>query len=251
MEVFVVDEQHDATLDMARWQKLATDVLIAERVTGQSELTVIFVDEATMAELNAQFMGKQGPTDVLAFPIDAIEASRTPGPGALSFGPTKKPVDVHDHPLLLGDVEIGQVVEDEPARPAAGVRVVEANEDGLALASDAGVTDALVAQLSADVPGVRVQSLRQRAAHVDLEEEVDAAAQVQAEVHGQRTDGAEPGRRARHEVERHGVRRVGLIGIELAVDDVARLELGVRVGEADPDGVRIELGAGVIDLRAT
>ena len=106
MEVFVVDEQSDHTLDMARWQKLATDVLVAERVTGQSELTVIFADETAMAELNSQFMGKQGPTDVLAFPIDAIEASRTPGPGALSFVPTKKPIDVHDHPLLLGDVVI-------------------------------------------------------------------------------------------------------------------------------------------------
>jgi probable rRNA maturation factor len=120
VEVFVVDEQHDHALDMSRWQKLATDVLIAERVTGQSELTVIFADEATMAELNAQFMGKQGPTDVLAFPIDAIEASRTPGPGALSFGPTKKPIDVHDHPLLLGDVVICPAVASRQASSHAG-----------------------------------------------------------------------------------------------------------------------------------
>ena len=120
VEVFVVDEQHDHALDMSRWQKLATDVLIAERVTGQSELTVIFADEATMAELNTQFMGKQGPTDVLAFPIDAIEASRTPGPGALSFGPTKKPIDVHDHPLLLGDVVICPAVASRQAYSHAG-----------------------------------------------------------------------------------------------------------------------------------
>ncbi|MFZ9175305.1 MAG: rRNA maturation RNase YbeY [Ilumatobacteraceae bacterium] len=120
VEVFVVDEQHDHALDMSRWQKLATDVLIAERVTGQSELTVIFADEATMAELNTQFMGKQGPTDVLAFPIDAIEASRTPGPGALSFGPTKKPIDVHDHPLLLGDVVICPAVASRQASSHPG-----------------------------------------------------------------------------------------------------------------------------------
>lgn len=120
VEVFVVDEQHDIELDMERWQKLATEVLVAERVTGQSELTVIFVDESTMAELNAQFMGKNGPTDVLAFPIDAIEASRTPGPGALSFGPTKKPLDVHDHPLLLGDVVICPTVAAKQAPVHAG-----------------------------------------------------------------------------------------------------------------------------------
>ena len=120
VEVFVVDEQHAHPMDLSRWQTLATRVLIDERVTGQSELTIVFADESTMAELNEQFMGKQGPTDVLAFPIDAIEASRTPGPGALSFGPTKKPVDVHDHPLLLGDVVICPAVASLQAPTHAG-----------------------------------------------------------------------------------------------------------------------------------
>lgn len=120
IEVFVVDEQTDHALDMAAWQQLATDVLRTERVTGQSELTVIFANEVAMAELNEHFMGKQGPTDVLAFPIDAIEASRTPGPGALSFGPTKKPLDVHDHPLLLGDVVICPAVAERQAASHAG-----------------------------------------------------------------------------------------------------------------------------------
>ena len=120
MKVFVVDEQTSHSIDVARWQKLATDVLIAERVTGQSELTVIFADEPTMTELNTQFMGKNAPTDVLAFPIDAVEASRTPGPGALSFGPTKKPIDVHDHQLLLGDVDICPAVAARQAPSHAG-----------------------------------------------------------------------------------------------------------------------------------
>ena len=120
VEVFVVDEQTDHAIDVARWQKLATDVLVAERVTGQIELTVIFADEGTMTELNTQFMGKNTPTDVLAFPIDAVEASRTPGPGALSFGPTKKPIDVHDHPLLLGDVVICPAVASRQASSHAG-----------------------------------------------------------------------------------------------------------------------------------
>jgi len=31
---------------------------------------VLFVDEMSIAELNSRFLGKDGPTDVLAFPID-------------------------------------------------------------------------------------------------------------------------------------------------------------------------------------
>jgi probable rRNA maturation factor len=34
---------------------------------------MLFVDEAVMADLNAQFLGKQGPTDVLSFPIDGTD----------------------------------------------------------------------------------------------------------------------------------------------------------------------------------
>jgi len=120
VEVFVVDEQADFALDLERWQTLASNVLIAERVTGQSELTLILTNEAAMAELNSHFMGKSGPTDVLAFTIDAVEASRTPGPGAQSFGPTKKPLDISDHPLLLGDVVICPAVASRQAASHAG-----------------------------------------------------------------------------------------------------------------------------------
>ncbi len=55
-------------LDVGRWKSLAELVLAAESVTG--ELTVTFVDEADIAELNAEHMGRTGPTDVLSFPLD-------------------------------------------------------------------------------------------------------------------------------------------------------------------------------------
>jgi probable rRNA maturation factor len=37
-----------------------------------AELCIKVVDEATMAELNEQWMEKEGPTDVLAFPMDEL-----------------------------------------------------------------------------------------------------------------------------------------------------------------------------------
>jgi probable rRNA maturation factor len=44
-------------------------------------VAVAFVDAARIAELNAQHRGKEGPTDVLSFPVD--EAGEAPGPREL------------------------------------------------------------------------------------------------------------------------------------------------------------------------
>ena len=38
--------------------------------TGDAELSVLFIDETAIAELNQRFMDKVGPTDVLAFPLE-------------------------------------------------------------------------------------------------------------------------------------------------------------------------------------
>ncbi len=59
-------------LDARRTQQLARFVMAAMRVHPQAELCVTAVDEATMAELNHKWMDKQGPTDVLAFPMDEL-----------------------------------------------------------------------------------------------------------------------------------------------------------------------------------
>lgn len=51
-----------------RWASLASAAADAEG--GLGELTLTFVDEAEIAVLNAEHMGKEGPTDVLSFPMD-------------------------------------------------------------------------------------------------------------------------------------------------------------------------------------
>jgi probable rRNA maturation factor len=94
--------------------------LTAEGVRGNTELTLIFVDERTMTELNAQYMGNSYPTDVLSFPLDAVEAVRTPGPGAMSKSPDHQPLDLSDHPLLLGDVVVCPSVAAKQAPNHAG-----------------------------------------------------------------------------------------------------------------------------------
>lgn len=105
VDVHVADEQSDHPVDLARWSDLARAVFEAEGVTGEAEVSVLFVDEPTIASLNEQFLGKQGPTDVLSFPIEdeVPRSGRTPdeggtGPGSLEG--TSEPV------FLLGDVVI-------------------------------------------------------------------------------------------------------------------------------------------------
>ncbi len=70
VDVFAADEQADEPVDTLRWARLAGAVLEAEGVRGDAEVSLLFVDETAMAELNQRFLGHSGPTDVLAFPID-------------------------------------------------------------------------------------------------------------------------------------------------------------------------------------
>lgn len=69
-QVIALDEQSVPTVSIERWAQLASAVLIAEGVEANSELNLTFIDAAEMAELNAEHMGKDGPTDVLSFPLD-------------------------------------------------------------------------------------------------------------------------------------------------------------------------------------
>ncbi|MGN6251240.1 MAG: rRNA maturation RNase YbeY [Marmoricola sp.] len=71
MGIEVLNESGMA-LDERRTQRLARFVMDEMRVHPLAELCVTAVDEATIAELNAKWMDKEGPTDVLAFPMDEL-----------------------------------------------------------------------------------------------------------------------------------------------------------------------------------
>lgn len=118
--VFAADEQSDHLVDVARLTRLAESVLAAEGVRGDCELSLYFVDEPTMADLNARFMDGEGPTDVLAFPLDdeVIEGGRLPDTG--SSGPDRPPAEPSMLPLLLGDVVVCPAVATRNAPDHAG-----------------------------------------------------------------------------------------------------------------------------------
>ena len=83
--VYLADEQ-DRAVDAEDLLALARHVLAQRRVPSDMEVALLLVDRDTIAQLNATHMGTDGPTDVLAFPIDE---------------PGESPPDV---PAVLGDV---------------------------------------------------------------------------------------------------------------------------------------------------
>lgn len=127
-EVFAADEQVAHPVDTLRWVCLARNVLEAEGVRGDAELSVLFVDEETMAGLNRQFAGQDGPTDVLAFPMDEDPQDSGRYPDSGGSGPGWVPPEEADLPLLVGDVVICPAVAHRHAA-AQGVSY----EDELAL----------------------------------------------------------------------------------------------------------------------
>jgi probable rRNA maturation factor len=107
--IFGADEQRDIDVDVARWVRLArlvlTDERVHERYGSDVEMSLMFVDPQTIAELNERFLGVNGPTDVLSFPLDEElpPGGRQPDQGGRGPG---APADGGDPPALLGDVVV-------------------------------------------------------------------------------------------------------------------------------------------------
>jgi len=76
-------------------------------VNPLAELSVLVVERSYMAELNHRWLGKEGATDVLAFPMDELDADRGPGVDAAGT-----------EPELLGDIVLCPEVAEEQAQKA-------------------------------------------------------------------------------------------------------------------------------------
>lgn len=97
MPVQLTDEQDDTAVDGHRLLRLAQHVLDTQRIPADMDVGILLVDRDAIAALNESHMDKQGPTDVLAFPID--EPGTTPP----------------DMPAVLGDVVVCPAVAHDQA----------------------------------------------------------------------------------------------------------------------------------------
>ena len=78
-------------MDVAYWAGLARQVLEARGIKGETEVSLLFVDEEAIAALNEQFLGKTGPTDVLSFPIEDEPGPTGRSPDFGGSGPGASP----------------------------------------------------------------------------------------------------------------------------------------------------------------
>lgn len=100
----LVSDRQTLSVDEAGLVDLARRTLLGEGLGGV-ELSVSFVDDAEMEELHVRYMGEEGPTDVLSFPLDDEE---------------------HDGVRVLGDVVIAPSVaaRNNPEDPPAELRLL-------------------------------------------------------------------------------------------------------------------------------
>jgi probable rRNA maturation factor len=100
----LVDDRQDRAVDLDGLVALAVECLVGEGAGG-AELSVSLVGEEEIADLNRRYVGEEGPTDVLSFPLDETDEAGV---------------------RILGDVVIAPSVAERnnPGDPAAEVRLL-------------------------------------------------------------------------------------------------------------------------------
>ncbi len=156
LDVYAADEQEDHPVSVERWSALARSVLEAEGIVSETEVSLLFVDEATIAALNERFLEKEGPTDVLSFPIEdeADRSGRSPDEGGTGPGSIEAETG---RLLLLGDVVICPAVA---ARNAVEHEV--SLEDEIALLVVHGILHLLGMDHEADEEAERMERREQQ-----------------------------------------------------------------------------------------
>ena len=109
-----LNNESGVEVDEKRLVQLALFAMEELRIHPQAELSILLVDEKTMADYHLRFMDLPGPTDVLSFPMDEL----------------RPPSDDEEPPLgLLGDIVVGPTVR--AAQAAVNGRTPESEADYL------------------------------------------------------------------------------------------------------------------------
>ncbi len=102
--VDVDDRQLAHDIDLDHLSALLSATLGAQHGDADAEVGLAFIDVDEMTELNIAYMGGNGPTDVLAFPIDGVADA-----GVVPDG----------QPAMLGDIVICPVVAERAPQELA------------------------------------------------------------------------------------------------------------------------------------
>lgn len=93
MSVFLANEQSEP-VDTTQLRRLAEVVIAEEGYPASTEVAVLFVRDEEMTGYNERFLDREGPTDVLAFPVEDLIPGVVPD------------LDPTGPPLIVGDVII-------------------------------------------------------------------------------------------------------------------------------------------------
>lgn len=103
-----INNESDVRVDESAIVSVARYVLDALGVNPLAELSILVVDTDAMATLHKQWMDLDGPTDVMAFPMDTLD--------------DKPGMDAEPGPALLGDVILCPAVAAAQAEAAGHSR---------------------------------------------------------------------------------------------------------------------------------
>ena len=67
-----INNESGVAVDEAALVRLATFAMDQLRIHPLAELSILLVDEAAMTAYHVKYMGEDGPTDVLSFPMDEL-----------------------------------------------------------------------------------------------------------------------------------------------------------------------------------
>ncbi len=126
---------------------------------------------------------------------------------------------------------------------SSGCGIAKFYQQGIALAAHARIRDIFFAQRTANIARCSFQRLVQRRFHVDLQQKVHTAAQVQTEIHRQRVQVGQPLWRTRQQIERHHI-----IFTQLCFQQVFGFELQIRIGKTRLDTVAFQLDHFRVDV---
>jgi probable rRNA maturation factor len=117
MSIEVANES-GVVVDEQSLVQVARHVLDRLGVSPLAELSLLLVDVEQMEKLHVRWMGEEGPTDVLAFPMDELDLRGSRGVAHGSGHGTAADDGDEASPAILGDVVLCPEVAERQGRDA-------------------------------------------------------------------------------------------------------------------------------------
>ena len=97
-KIAIASPQEGVPIDRRRMREIVRTVLEGEDAR-EAEISLAFVDNATIHQLNMRYLDHDEPTDVLSFPLSEPGAKRLAGELVIGAEVAKAQADLRGHPV--------------------------------------------------------------------------------------------------------------------------------------------------------